>query len=77
MGRKMGEALLQANRFNDIDALLPLPLFSARERKRGYNQSFLLCQGMKEVLSLPVLNKVIRRQTSSETQTTRNRIVVL
>ena len=74
MGRKMGEALLQAKRFNDIEALVPLPLFSARERKRGYNQAFLLCQGMKEVLSLPVLNKVIRRQTSSETQTTRNRI---
>ena len=74
MGRKLGEALLQAKRFNDIEALVPLPLFSARERKRGYNQAFLLCQGMKEVLSLPVLNKVIRRQTSSETQTTRNRI---
>lgn len=74
MGRKMGEALLHASRFSDLEALVPLPLFSARERKRGYNQAFLLCQGMKEVLPLPVLNKVIRRQTSSETQTTRNRI---
>lgn len=74
MGRKMGEALLYSQRFNDIDALVPLPLFAARERKRGYNQAFLLCRGMSEVLSLPVLNRVIGRHTSSETQTNKNRI---
>lgn len=74
MGRKMGEALLHSQRFKDIDALVPLPLFAARERKRGYNQAFVLCQGMGEILSLPVLNKIIRRHTSSETQTNKNRI---
>ena len=74
LGRKMGEALLQAHRFHDIDALLPLPLFAARERKRGYNQASILCQGMAAVLSLPILEQVIRRHTSSETQTNKNRI---
>jgi ComF family protein len=74
MGRKMGEALLNAQRFKDVDALVPLPLYAARERKRGYNQATLLCQGMAEVLQLPVLTRVIRRHTLSETQTTKNRI---
>jgi ComF family protein len=74
IGHKMGEALLQANRFHDIDVLVPLPLFAARERKRGYNQAFILCQGMANVLQLPVLKNAIRRHTFSETQTHKNRI---
>ena len=74
IGRKMGEALLYAQRFKDADALVPLPLFAARERKRGYNQAALLCQGMAEILKLPVLTRVIRRHTHSETQTNKNRI---
>jgi ComF family protein len=74
MGRKMGEVMVQTHRFQNIDALVPLPLFAARERKRGYNQALILCMGMAEVLSLPVLDKAIRRHTSSETQTNKNRI---
>ena len=74
MGRKMGEALLQSGRFNNTDVLVPMPLFAARERKRGYNQALILCQGMAEVLKLPVLPDVIRRRRSSETQTHKNRI---
>jgi len=74
IGRKMGEVLLQTHRFTGIGALVPLPLFAARERKRGYNQALVLCQGMAAVLSLPVLDKVIRRNTSSESQTHKNRI---
>lgn len=74
IGRKMAAALQQTIRFKNIDALVPLPLYAARERKRGYNQAFILCQGMATVLQLPVLNNVIRRNTFSETQTHKNRI---
>jgi ComF family protein len=74
IGCKMGEALLQTNRFRDIDALIPLPLFAARERKRGYNQALVLCQGMAGVLQIPILKQAIRRTASSETQTNKNRI---
>lgn len=74
IGCKMGEALLQTHRFRDIDALIPLPLFAARERKRGYNQALVLCQGMSTVLHAPILEKVIRRPASSDTQTNKNRI---
>jgi ComF family protein len=74
MGRKMGEALLGSWRFDGIDALVPLPLYAARERKRGYNQAALLCQGMADVMQVPVLLNNIRRRVSSETQTRKNRI---
>ncbi len=34
IGRKMGEALLYAQRFKDVNALVPLPLFAARKKTR-------------------------------------------
>lgn len=74
IGRKMGEALTQTNRFNDIDVIVPLPLYAARERKRGYNQALVLCQGMAEIFNRPVLHQVISRRSLSETQTHKNRI---
>ena len=61
-------------RFNEIDALVPLPLFPSKEKKRGYNQATVLCEGMAEILSLPILDKVITRPQHTETQTKKGRI---
>jgi len=74
LGRLMGNALKNAARFNEIDALVPLPLFPSKEKKRGYNQVTVLCEGIAEILSLPVLNKVITRPQHTETQTKKGRI---
>ena len=74
LGRIMGNALKTSNRFNNIDALIPLPLFPSKEKKRGYNQAKVLCDGMTEVLNLPVLSNVISRPQHTETQTKKGRI---
>jgi ComF family protein len=74
LGRIMGEQLIQTSRFANVEALVPLPLFANKERKRGYNQSTILCNGMAEVMQLPVLEKVVVRPTHTETQTRKGRI---
>jgi len=73
-GRCMGEALLQSIGFTMPDALIPVPLFGARERKRGYNQAHILCKGMAEVMDLPVWTNIITRHTHTDTQTRKNRV---
>lgn len=73
IGRRMGEALQDAPRFSTVDAMVPMPLYAARERKRGYNQAGLLCQGIAGIAGLPVLKDVIVRKTASETQTHKSR----
>ncbi len=72
-GRRMGEAFGSTERYSEIDALVPLPLFFKRERKRGYNQAAMICEGMAEIMGLPVLNTVIVRKRNTETQTHKNR----
>jgi ComF family protein len=74
LGRLMGNALKNAPRFSEIEALVPLPLFPSKEKKRGYNQATILCEGMAEILLIPILDKVITRPQHTETQTKKGRI---
>ncbi|HEV7782702.1 MAG TPA: phosphoribosyltransferase family protein [Chitinophagaceae bacterium] len=73
LGKIMGEQILRSGRFG-ADALIPLPLFPAREKKRGYNQATILCEGMAEVMRVPVLDKLVIRPQYTETQTKKGRI---
>ena len=72
-GRMMGDQLHRSNRF-EVDALIPLPLFPAKEKRRGYNQATLLCKGMAELMMIPVLEDVIIRPQHTETQTKKGRV---
>jgi ComF family protein len=74
LGRLMGHALAAANRFHYVDALIPLPLFPAKERKRGYNQAALLCEGIATVMNKPVLKDIVIRTMHTESQTKKSRI---
>jgi ComF family protein len=74
LGRQIGAGLSQSHLFSTIDALVPLPLFPAKERARGYNQATVLCEGMAEVLQKPVLKSSIIRTVHTESQTRKTRI---
>lgn len=74
LGRIMGDQLNRSNRFVDVDALIPLPLFPAKEKRRGYNQATILCQGIAEAMKIPVLDRAITRPQHTETQTKKGRI---
>lgn len=73
LGRMMGESIKRSGRFV-VDALVPLPLFPAREKRRGYNQATVLCEGMAESLQVPVLKDVVIRSQHTDTQTKKGRI---
>jgi ComF family protein len=74
LGRLMGHALEKSNRFRYVDALIPLPLFPSKEKKRGYNQATVLCEGIGAILGKPVYKDVVIRTTHTESQTKKNRI---
>ena len=73
MGELLGKSLLNSNRFNNIDYLIPLPLYPHKERKRGYNQAAVICNGISAVMNVPVLNGHVIRQRFTETQTRKHR----
>ena len=73
-GQQMAVLLKQSARFNDCEIIIPLPLFAAREKKRGYNQASLIAEGIARQLKIPVIYDAVSRIKKTETQTHKSRI---
>lgn len=73
LGQMMGKSIKESKRFDEIDAIIPIPLHRNKEKKRGYNQSMLLCSGISQVLQIPVIEKNVIRIKTTETQTKKHR----
>lgn len=74
-GIYLGKELAQAIKDEQwaIDYIIPIPIHRKKERKRGYNQSAIIAEGMGCVLSIPVLSHIIIRTRNTESQTDKNR----
>lgn len=72
LGHQLGESIKEAPAFQGIDYLIPVPLHPKRERKRGYNQSLLIAEGISEVTGIPIGSQYLYRTVYNETQTHKN-----
>ena len=73
LGNMIGKSLINSNRF-PIDAIIPLPLFEKKEKKRGYNQAEILSYGISEEMNIPVIKNNVIRMIHTETQTKKGRL---
>lgn len=69
MGRQIAVEMAESAFFEDIDALIPIPLHRKKKRQRGYNQSELIAHGISEITAIPVDAASITRSKYTETQT--------
>lgn len=69
MGNRMGEMLIDSVYFEEMDCIVPVPLYDLKEKKRGYNQAELLGRGIGEFLSVPVITDAVKRSFQTNTQT--------
>lgn len=74
MGRKLGLHLAASGLFDSVDVLIPVPLHRRKERRRGYNQSLRLCQGIAQTFPRPIVSDNLTRIRHTDTQTHKNRI---
>lgn len=68
-GMMMAHEYAQSGFFEGIDMIVPLPLHKNRLRKRGYNQSRMLAEGISEVTGIPVADDVVTRVKDTAMQT--------
>jgi ComF family protein len=73
LGKLMGLEIKQSPEFADVDFILPVPLHQTRIRKRGYNQSDMIAEGMSTILQKPFLTDFLLRKKATETQTRKSR----
>ena len=73
LGKCMAVELQPLGFFDGIDCIIPVPLHEKKERKRGYNQSEKLAEGISSVTGIPVFDKWVVRRQNTDTQTRKGR----
>jgi ComF family protein len=73
LGKLYGYELRNSVDFKSVDLIIPVPLHTKRQRKRGYNQSACFAEGLAKTLHRPVDLSVLFRSAASETQTKKSR----
>ena len=71
-GEKMGYQWMKERPDSKFDAIIPIPLHDKKAFKRGYNQSLLLAEGLKEHINAPVVEALYRKRHHAS-QTKKNR----
>jgi len=73
LGELLGNDLKKSSLFENIDVIIPVPLHPKKLRKRGFNQSETIAQGLSTALSVPVDITSLQRNEFTETQTKKSR----
>lgn len=73
LGKNYGYELKDADYFGNVDYIVPVPLHPKKERKRGYNQSLSIAEGLSYSLGIPVESKNLFRIKYTNTQTKKGR----
>ena len=72
LGLWYGSILFQYKKGN-YDLIIPVPIHKKKERRRGYNQSHSVAEGLSETLLVEWTSKVLYKTKESSSQTGKNR----
>lgn len=73
LGRTYGSILKKSGFSDQLDCIVAVPLHPSKQRKRGFNQSGLIAEGMSSSLGIPFYDSILVRTKASGTQTTKHR----
>jgi predicted amidophosphoribosyltransferase len=73
LGILLGADLIQNSLYQDIDAIIPVPLHPKKERKRRFNQSAEIGKGLSESMSRPLIEGNLIREINVASQTRKGR----
>ena len=73
LGKIYGFDLRKELSFHNIDLILPVPLHTSKQIKRGYNQSELFAKGLALGMGIPYSSELLLRALPSETQTKKSK----
>ncbi|MDR1406372.1 MAG: ComF family protein [Prevotellaceae bacterium] len=73
LGRQLGRELKIAPLYRSVEVIVPVPLHSKKQRRRGYNQSEQIALGIAQVTGWNVNTSALARKLFTGTQTQKNR----
>ena len=57
-----------------IEAIVPVPMYEAKKRRRGYNQAEVFAEALGELSGIPVCNGIVRREIDTVAMKQLNRV---
>ncbi len=76
LGKDMGKWFgceLKDTPFSYADIIIPVPLHYKKLKKRGYNQSEIIANGLSEAMNIPVETNALMRTVNTDTQTRKSK----
>ena len=73
IGEMYGKILGESLYFQQIDAIVPVPMHPIKELKRGYNQATMFGQGLAETMQKPQYIAGLARYGNTESQTKKSK----
>ena len=73
LGNWLGDDLVQSQRFNNVDCIIPVPLHPKKLKQRGYNQVTRFGESLSYKLQVPFIEDLLIRKTYAKTQTYKHR----
>ncbi len=73
LGKLYAYKLIESESIKNVDLIIPIPLHYKKQKRRGYNQSDFIAQGVSEVLQIPYDKKSIVREHDNISQTKKTR----
>ncbi len=74
VGNWLGDELIESNRFNNIDFIVPVPLHKNKLKSRGYNQVTTFGISLAEKLNTTYTEEFLVKISSTKTQTKKLRL---
>jgi ComF family protein len=74
LGRWYAAELKEGGFDKEFDLIIPVPLHISKLKKRGYNQSDTFAKGLSEEMKIEWNQKVLIKNTASDTQTKKKRL---
>jgi len=73
LGEALGREMAGVLDDSSISCIIPVPLHPKKLRKRGFNQSEVIAQGISNITGLPVNTSVLCRKSFTSTQTRKSK----
>lgn len=73
LGKTLGLNMMQSDFYSAVNCVIPVPLHPDKERKRGFNQSAVIAEGIANSMDIEFRPDLLIRTKHTETQTKKDR----
>lgn len=69
LGKRLGKLFIEKEGQENVECLIPVPIFHKKKFDRGYNQAESIARGLSLELNIPMRNQLLKKTKNTKSQT--------